>query len=163
MIKVGDVVMHRYNGLCKISGQKKLSFKGPLTNYYVLVPVYDGASTIYVPKDKAKELLRRPLSKEEIIKLISEMPHLKSVWIDDMKRRKDAYTQIVLKGDPYELVAMIHSIREKAIEKNAIGKRISEADQRSLQIAEKVVHGEIAYALDMSPAEVPGLIRKQYE
>ena len=91
------------------------------------------------------------------------MPNLKSVWIDDMKRRKDAYTQIVLKGDPYELVAMIHSIREKAIEKNAIGKRISEADQRSLQIAEKVVHGEIAYALDMSPAEVPGLIRKQYE
>ncbi|MBQ1305375.1 MAG: CarD family transcriptional regulator [Erysipelotrichales bacterium] len=153
--------MHRYNGLCKISGMKKMAFKGPAVHYYVLEPVYDSASTIYVPKEKAAELLRTPLPKDEILKLIDGMAGMPVVWVDDMKRRKDAFTDIIHRGDPVELVSMIQSIYKKAKERNAIGKRLSEADQRQLTIAEKVISGEFAYGLSEEPPQILERIRLQ--
>ncbi len=164
MYKIGDIVMHGYSGICKITGKEKLRLgrENALKAYYVLVPLYETANTIYVPVT-AEEQMRRPLSTSEVKELIKDIPEMENNWIDDMKKRKDTYASMIKSGKPADLLGLVHAIYSKDKERKAIGKRISEADEKQLMQAEKVLNGELAYGLGIKPEEVHGLISKTIE
>lgn len=160
VFKVGDVVMNGYSGLCRIKGVQKMSFGSRPQKYFVLVPVYEPANTIYIPVQSAEDKLRYPLTHSQIETLIQDLPEMDSIWIDDMKRRKDAYTQIIHKGDPKDLASLIRTIYTKVRERQKEGKHISDVDLRQLDQAEKVFNGELAYGLGVQPDQVTGIIRE---
>ena len=65
--------------------------------YYVLKPIYNDTSTIYVPvhNEKLTGKMRRILSAEEIYRLIRSMPDVDSEWVENEAERKETYKEIL--------------------------------------------------------------------
>ena len=164
MYKIGDVVMHSLSGICRITGSENISvLNNPKKEYFVLKPLYEENNTVYVPADKIEDIVRKPLSKEQIESLFRECASSASLWIDDMKKRKDNFNQIIQKADPKELIVLIRSIYEKNAERESIGKSVSDADKRQMQRAETLLNGEVAYGLGIDINEIGDYIKKILE
>ena len=155
MFKIHEVVMHNTLGICEIQGIERRSIVGrPASEYYILHSLYDEDNTACVPVEGCERLMRFPMTKNEIVSLIKEMPNLCCDWIEETRARKDSYTQTIREGDPYKLVAMIRSLYLKDEERKKVGKRINDADARQQAQAVKILHQEFAYGLGIKPSEV---------
>ena len=102
MFQVGDTVIYGTNGACRITGVVQKEFGQQKMEYYVLNPVYDLRSTIFVPKDNAALLakMRRVLSAEEIYRLIRTIPQEESGWIAQEDERKKKYAEFIQSSKP---------------------------------------------------------------
>ena len=77
MLKVGEKVLYGAAGACTITEICKKRFgDAEEREYYVLVPIHDSRSTLYVPLDneKLRAKMKKLLSAEEIEALIDSMP-----------------------------------------------------------------------------------------
>ena len=76
MFCVNDTILYGAQGVCRIASIVRESFGSGPVDYYVLKPVYNDNSTIYVPVENGDLTgkMRRILSSEEIIALIRSMP-----------------------------------------------------------------------------------------
>jgi CarD family transcriptional regulator len=156
MFEANDMVMHPTAGVCKIECiQKENIARTGLKNYYILKPVYGNtATTLYVPTDSDKIKLRKVLSTSEIKALIHSVSPKPDLWIDNDARRKEAFTQILRSQDHKAIIEMIIAIKEKWDEKLARNRKLHAADERILREAEKMIHQEFAYALNIQVNEV---------
>lgn len=75
---------------------------------YILRPVYDEHSCIFVPADNRKltKLMRPVLSAEEIDTIILSVKDKNLLWIDDRKKRTARFQDILLKRDEKELLLL---------------------------------------------------------
>ena len=106
MFQVDDVIIYGAQGVCKITGTEEKVLSGKKKTYFVLKPVSDKGSTIFVPTNNELVLrkMRRPLTKDEIHKLIDSMPNENAVWVENENERKELYKNILAKGDHLELI-----------------------------------------------------------
>ena len=77
MFQVNDTVSYGTHGVCQITeiGEKNLT--GKSMEYYILKPVYNENSTLYVPvhSENLTGKMRRILSVQEIREMIRQMPY----------------------------------------------------------------------------------------
>lgn len=163
-IEINDAVMHIPEGVCRITGiiERDLASLG-IRQYYILVPVYDNGAKIYVPTDSGLSKIRTLLSRDEVEELIDSIPDCESVWIDNDKERLSAFSSIVSRCDHHEMLCLIRTLREKHAEKQRIGKKFHSADERISKEAERILFGEFAFVLNLTPAEVSSLIAERIE
>lgn len=85
MFNVNDTILYGTHGICKISDITEQNFNGSTKKYYILQPLHNVSSTIYVPMDNEKLLakIRRILSEEELYELIKAMPDKETTWIEN--------------------------------------------------------------------------------
>ena len=90
MIQTGSMLLYG-NQVCRVCQEKEEVFHGTRRNYYLLQPIYDTSSVIYVPSDNPKLMgkMRQILSPEEIYQLIREIPSQETKWIADDRQRSD--------------------------------------------------------------------------
>ena len=73
MFNAGDTVMHPAEGVCHVEDVRTLQFGSAPQLYYVLHPTGEKASsTVYLPVFRGDSVLRRLLSREDILRLIHE-------------------------------------------------------------------------------------------
>jgi len=151
MFQVNDVIIYGAHGVCKITGAEEKTVSGKKKTYFVLRPVGDKGSTIFVPTDNELVLrkMRRLLTKEEIHKLIDSMPQENAVWVENENERKEFYKNILAKGDHLELIQMIKAIYAHKEEQEAKGKRLHMSDERFFKDAEQTLYNEFQYVLDI--------------
>lgn len=130
MFLKNDIVRYGAHGVCKIVDIAEKNFNGVPVEYYVLKPIYNDTSTIYVPvqNQSLTDKMHKVLSAEEIRALIQAMPYEESIWIDDEEERKRRYQEILVDGDRVELIRMIKALylrqrEQQAKEKAAYGGR----------------------------------------
>lgn len=84
------MVRYGAHGVCKVEDITEKNFNGEAIRYYVLRPIYNDTSTIYVPihNHALTQNMRKVLSKEELQSLIQTMPHEESLWIETRKCAK---------------------------------------------------------------------------
>ena len=72
MFGIGDTVMHPSEGVCNVEEIRTIQFSGAQPrSYYVLHPTMEkGSSTVYMPTDRGDTVLRRLLSRQDILDLI---------------------------------------------------------------------------------------------
>ena len=74
MFEIGSYVMYRAEGVCKISDIRDESFGaiGGQEKYYILSPLNDDKSTVYVPmgNDALLGMMRPLMSAEEICRMV---------------------------------------------------------------------------------------------
>ena len=87
---VGDTVLYGTQGVCRIERTEKQRVRGNDIEYYVLCPVYNENSTVFVPmqNDALVSKMRSILSAEDIYEMIRSMPEEDTIWIDDEKSAK---------------------------------------------------------------------------
>ena len=161
MFENQEIVMHNTLGICQIIGTAHRSIADrPAVDYFIVHSMYDEDNTAYVPVENAENLMRKPMTKKEIVSLIKDMPNLCSIWIEETRARKDSYTQTIREGNPQKLVAMVRSLHLKDEERKKVGKRINDADARQQAQAVKILHQEFAYGLGIGIEEVTDVIHK---
>ncbi len=160
--KKGDTVVHLRDGICEITGTAEMGrqFEKP-DAYYVLQPLYEPASKLYIPIDRAEQFLRDPITGEEAEALIMRIPDMNAVWITDEKKRQ-AMLLDARKNAPIEtLLSLVHLFYEKKQEYTEAGRRFHTTDEQFLKDMDVRICREFAYALGIAPAEVPDYINRK--
>ncbi len=165
MFKINDTVVYGTDGVCKIIDIEEKEFMGGKKKYFVLKPINNKNSTYFAPMDNQKVLakMRKPLSKEEVDRLIDSMPSQNANWIDNDNERKEKYRSIISEGNRTELIKVIKAIffEKKARAKNK--KRLTASDERFLKDAEQILHGEFKYVLNLNEEELINYISDRIE
>ncbi len=162
MFKINDTVVHTGMGVCKITEIKSENFaKLGTRQFYVLKPIYDNnQTTVYVPVDSDKIVLKKLLSEEEIEKLLSEIDFSKSIWIENDVVRKEKFSQILKSGERTEIILLIKELHLQLEEREKTGKRLHIADEKILREAEKLIHQELAFSMNIEVEQVAEFIIK---
>lgn len=165
MYQINDMIIYGVNDICKIVDIADKDFSGSKTEYYVLKPLNNQASTIYVPvnNENLKKKMRCVLSVSEIYEIIHSMPEEKSVWIENENERKEKYKEIIACGNRRELVQIIKALYTHQQQLQAKGKKLHAADERFFKEAEKLLYEEFAIVLDIKQEQVLPFILEQIQ
>ncbi len=160
MHSVGEVVVYGVQGVCRIHELCRRKFDRVEKEYFLLRPIFDTRSVIYVPTDKPElvDQMRPVLTREEVDDLITTLSGSAYDWLEDDDDRKDFCAEVIRSGDRgalMQLISMLYS-RNEALKGQK--KHFHIADERSLKRAEKLLHEEFAYVLDLTPDEIPAYI-----
>ena len=146
-----DHVVYASNGICLIEDIKKMSFvRGePEKIYYILKPLNDKSSTIYIPEDNETllEKIRHILTKGEIEALITDVRKTDIEWIEDRKLRSADYRELLSRPHPATLLPLIKGISKKSAELSEIGKKLAVTDKSAFESSLRYISEEIAFAL----------------
>lgn len=112
MFQKDDMVRYGAYGVCKVEDITEKNFNGEAIRYYVLRPIYNDTSTIYVPihNHALTQNMRKVLSKEELQSLIQTMPHEESLWIENEEVRKAQYQEVLASGNRTGLIGMLKAL-----------------------------------------------------
>ena len=162
MYQVNDYVVYGATGVCQVVEISQESFGGPTSReYYVLNPVFGNSMQIYIPTDSQKVVMRRILTRQEILDLIKVMPDIDSEWVSDDNLRKATFSDAIQSGDQRRLVQLIKTIYARGEDLEKSGKRLSNTDRDLIKAAEKLLYNEFALVLDIQPDQVVPFILEQ--
>jgi len=160
MFKVNDYVVYGTTGVCQITDIEKESYIGDAeTEYYVLRPIYDDKTIIRTLVNNPKVVMRKIISKDDVLSLIAAMPEQETMWINDDRERNESFKAALKTGDNEEWIKLIRTLYLKKEEKSAIGKKLAKTDENIMKNAERQLYEEFAVALSISPDEVLSYIR----
>ena len=155
-----DLVVYRTSGVCRIAEIKNCYFGGKQREYYILRPVHDEKSVIFVPVDSPlSDKMNRLLTKTEVDKIIdSSIPEKPFDWIENDRERTAKIKEVASSGDRKRITRMIKTLRLRRKALSACGKKLRVTDEAALTSAEKVLYDEFAYALGIARDEVTSYI-----
>lgn len=160
--KKGDYVRYSTNGVCVIADIEAMvsADRRSIKNYYVLRPVADSGTKVFVPLDNPTLLgrMRAILTREEVDRAISESSRNPLEWIADRNRRAEQFREIIKAAEPLPLLQLCCCIHNRRRHLSAEGKRLSGSDEAVLKQAEKLVENEFAFSLDIPRTEVAAYI-----
>ena len=150
-ITVGVYVLYGKAGVCRIQEQKDIKIGKQINSYYVLTPVSDGHSSVYVPCDNAElvERMRPLLTREKIDALLAETDNERQPWLEDRNQRSALYRSAIMDGDRLRLIRVICCLYRKKHERMEQGKRLSMMDEAALQECMRLIDEEFAMVLDL--------------
>jgi len=158
--KIDETVLYGVNGICTITDIEEKKINKEIKKYYVLKPVYNKSSTLYVPVDN--ELLvskmKKILSKKEIFNLIDSINEKELIWIENEQERNRTYNEILKSGDRKEIMKMLRSLHNHRIKLKDTGRKFHVADEKIMRAAEGLLHEEFAYVLDIKKENVTDFI-----
>lgn len=162
--KVNDIVIHKRDGVCKITALKNMNLTGDGEQpYFILVPVYERGTKIYVPANQENNSMRQPLTIDDVNNMIDHMSDHAVKWIDNEKARQREYNRILESGNLEDILPMISTLRKKKRARIKAGRKFHTTDERVLSDAEKMVDGEFAFTLKIQPDEVGNYIEEKME
>ena len=112
MFKVGDYVACGNKGVCRVSEVTTLDISGVDRNeeYYILKPVYNTASTVYIPVALADESIRSILSASEAKDFLKDIPGIACLDIQSEKTVEAEYKGCIRSNDIRKLVSLVKTI-----------------------------------------------------
>lgn len=153
-------------GVCRVEDKRRMSFgTAGEGEYYVLNPLNDPRSSLYVPCDNEKLMSRlRPLmTKEQIDSLLENAPEQKFEWIEDKNERNARFRSVLAQDDRTELLRMIRCLYTRQREKVAVGKKLTAVDEAILQSAVHLLEQEFSCALKIPRYAVGEYVRSHME
>lgn len=165
MFKKGDYVVCGNNGICKVTDVTTLNMASAPKDrvYYILKPVYAESSTVYIPVDNHKVVIRPALTENETHELIAKIPTLELVWVENEKQRELTYKECLKQNTCEAYVRIIKTLYLRKQDRLAKGQKIIGLDERYLKQAEDSLYGELAIALGIEKQGVQEYITKEIE
>lgn len=163
MLKVGETLVYGSSGVCRVEDICVRDCGGAKREYYVLRPVYDERSTVYIPTDSEKLIshARALLTRQEVYDIIDAMPEEGFDWIVNDKERGEAFRSILEEGSRRDIVKLIHTLYLRKRELSEKGRKLRSSDESIMQRAERLLYGEFAWVLGINPSEVVGFIARR--
>lgn len=161
----GDTIVYGTQGVCKIKEISNLKFGGKTGEYYVLSPVNDPKSALYVPlgNEKLTAKMRPLLTESDICGIIDEASKDEREWISDDTGRKNYCDSVVKAGDRLELMRLIAMLYLRREELKRNKKHFHNVDAQYLKAAERILNDEFSYVLGIPADDVPDFIRGRVE
>lgn len=163
MPAVNDYVNYSTYGICRIEEIKPVKFDSGRTSrvYYILKPVHQDKSCIYVPVENLTlvEKMRPVLTPQEIDQVIWSVKDQDMSWISDRKKRSEQFQEILKKRDERELLQLISCLYLKSQESK---KGLTSSDARILKQAESIIEQEFSFSLKISTQNIGAYIQKRW-
>ncbi len=161
MFSIGDVIVYGAQGVCKISCIEAKQIGKENINYYVLNPLFNENTSVFVPVDntiltyKMKNVLTVSQAKQ-LIKSASSIDVLKYA---NENQKREQYKEILASSNRERLVSLIKTIRAERDDRRSVGKRLNLHDEQALSKAEQLLFGELAFVLQKEMQEIEGLMK----
>ena len=160
MFEIGDYVINANNGICKIEDKVHLDL--PMSDkkklYYMIVPIKEKSTKLYIPVDSDKQRIRKALDEVQALEVIDEIPRIEAVWISNDKQREQRYKEAIFSCEPKQLVGILKCMYMRNQQRNAEGKKNTTIDERYFKIAENNLYSELAFAMHKDKDELRQLI-----
>ena len=166
MFQPGDLVVYSTTGVCRVEAITKPNMTGAdrSKEYYQLNPLYqDGL--IYTPVDHPKVIIRPIISREEAHALIDQIPAINAevCHAPTLQALAQHYQKIIRSSNCRELIEMMLSIYAKRQQAESQKRRLGMVDERFMKQAERLLHGELAAALEIPFDAVPEYIAQRIQ
>ena len=162
LYKPDEYVVYGKMGVCRVVRREHMSFGAAGSGeYYVLSPTSDPRSSVYVPCDNEELMARlRPVfSKQEIDKILRDVPDGELEWVEDKNERATLFRRLLSEGDRRQLLRLIRCLYAKKQEKVDQGKKLSCVDETTLQDCVRLVEDEFSISLGIEKQKVGAYIR----
>ncbi|MDO4952826.1 MAG: CarD family transcriptional regulator [Synergistaceae bacterium] len=153
---VGETVLYRRYGVCKISSAEERTFGDSQKLYYTLEPVFAAKATkFYVPADadSLDLLIRRIFDKKQLTAAVNCAKDEPLLWINSAKERLVSFEELMKTGSLADMVRLARALREHKLQQKAIGRHFIDCDRRILAAAEKLVSDELVYVFGIDRDE----------
>ncbi len=159
MFSVGDTVLYGNDGVCRISEIAEKSFGSSSSLYYILVPIFDKRSTVFVPTDNEHLVSRMKsvLTLEQIGELIN-CTDGGIAWIDADSARTEYFKSLMSEGEFSEIFCLARCILTHRDELTKNGRKLHKSDENILKDALKIVYEELAMWTDICKDDVADII-----
>ena len=163
MFSVNDKIHYGSSGVCVIQEITTMRFGRSRERYYVLKPVYQNTSLIYVPVDNEQLVskMRPLLSRAEVEELIATIPQVSTVWVEDGQQRKACFDDLLRSNTCAGLIVIIKTLNEHKAVRQSRGKALHVSDEAYLREAQRLLYDEFAGALDIPPSQVGSYIEQK--
>lgn len=163
MFSIGQKVICSNKGVCIIEDITTLDIPGVDKNkkYYILKPVFISASTVYVPVDSAVTSMRMVLTKKEAQELIRSIPQIPVLEIKNERLLEQDYKACMKTNACEQWIKLIKTIYERKQKRLQTGRKETAIDSKYFRIAEEVLYGELAVALEMERDQIGQYITEQ--
>ncbi len=159
---IGEHVVYYSGEICLVDSIVKRSFDGVNEiEYFKLIPTNTTRSAYYIPCESCDTKVRKLLTKEEIYKLIDEMPSISANWCEDKNTRKNLFHSVLKSDDYHEILSMMHSIYIQRENQREKGKKLLMSDERAMNEAEHLIFQEFAFVLGIEESEVGTFIENR--
>lgn len=154
--------MYGSDGVCKITEITQKIFGGEAIGYYILTPVFNNRSTIFVPlkNKKLTDKMQAVMSAENIGNIIKQTED-NPEWIDNDLKRSETFKHIISAGNTKELVYLIKAVcihKEEIFKK---GKKLHKADETTFKDAIRILHEELSLSLSVSKDDIEDIVCKK--
>lgn len=148
MFEKNQYVYHETGGICKIDDLRHAPLDGMPKDrlYYVLSPMQDQNSKIYVPVDSKGVFLRAVMGGEEAKDLIEQIPTIEPLEEENAKLLRLQYIETMRKHQPAEWVRVIKTVHRRAQMKTGKA-RLSDSERSFAEQATRNLLGELRLAL----------------
>ncbi len=160
MFEKDQLIMCGGHGVCRVVNVMGNPFDrfDKVRMFYVLEPVFEKASTVYMPVDNDKVVMRRVMNRDEAEELIDNINEIETVWIKEEKGREQMYKDAIRTYDCQSLVQIIKTLYMRKQSRIKEGKKVLSSDEQYLRKAESLLYSEMSIALDIPKEEVQGYI-----
>lgn len=161
VFRTGDYVVGS-KGTCLVEDITTLDISGvdKKRNYYILKPVYQAGSTVYIPVDAAEQTLRPALDRDGAMQLIRDIPDIPVISIASDKLLEQTYKNMIHSNECVGLVQILKTIYQRRLKRLSAGRKLTAVDSRYSRIAEDNLYGELAIALGIPRDEVENTITR---
>lgn len=146
MYKIGDFIVYRKE-VCKVVDIKKNHFNN--MDYYILEPLDDNSLRLDVPVDNRCGYIRDLISKDDINKIINNIPNIEIINIRD-KSIENVYKNLMTSGSHEDLIKIIKTTYLRNQERIESNRKVSDKDTNYFNQAEKYLYNEFGVVLQMS-------------
>lgn len=147
MYKIGDLLIYKKE-LCRVEEIKNKYIKD--IDYYVLKLLTDESLTIQIPTNS--NLIRNLITKEEIEKIISNIPNIEVIKSND-KNLEHEYKALMQSGTHEDLIKIIKTTYLRNKERLDNNKKTTDKDNNYFNQAESYLYNEFATVLGMAYEE----------
>lgn len=164
MFKENDLVMYGKAGVCRVFKIGTPDFASDKdSEYYFLEPLYK-SGTFYAPVE-GDVSIRPVISARKAKSLISGIDELKceKVVAVSVQQLSQYYQNIVDSYKCDSLMSMIKSIYIKNAEALKNNKKLGQIDKRYMKMAEDLLFGELAVALDKDIEDIKKQVEERIE
>lgn len=148
MYSIGDYVVYRQEGVCRVENVAEMKMgKMETRSYYKLKPVsYEG--TIYAPVEN-EDTMRAVLRREEAEALVAHITSIPAhvCRTKDKKQLSEHYQRLMEPNDCEAYVRTIKSIYEKRVTETGALKSLSGSEEEVFKRAERCLFEELSAAL----------------
>ncbi len=161
MFSVNDTIHYAGSGVCRIQEISTMRFGRTREQYYVLKPLHQNTSVIYVPlkNEQLVAKMRPMLSCEQAEALIARIGQIEPVWNDDINQRKLQFDEMLRSGSCEDLVSIIKSLLAQRNRRLAEGKMLHVSDENYLREAQRLLFDELAGVLGVTPKDVEARLK----
>jgi len=158
--KIGDYVVYRQDGICRIYDIKSEDFccMGE-KKYYSLISVFNEKNKIYVPVgSKIADEMHRLLTADEIEDVIKESETNEENWISDGRERATFFDSVIKSGNRTQILKIFKLLSLRKLELEAQKKKLHANDERILSVVQKQIIEEFSFVLSIPQNEVVSFI-----